>query len=472
MSLPTITTLEELVPELARLANYPKSDQKQIDNFLNLIQNAVRLWIIEQSFYDFNSDFFVEIDQEWFDCITWIDKLWTKIPDVQNKKLEDLLLGEYPLFYQQKWQEQIIARYQLSSENLQQILSSYIFKVTQRTLRNNFKRLAQLNQPKLIKSASLKGHYKKVVSSSLNSLDNSNLIKHNNDIITENNWLSFLNDGLSTIAELLTTKINGHQRFFIQAEYIVPEALQDKVADWADNLKEFWKQSLISPIKIKYYSASKNTTNYYIIYPVSIHYSQRAYYLYAFGETPDQNSSQALQWYGYRLERILSLKQIAWDFSDLTKQLRSQIHKNDKINHLYSPDYIQEQLELAYGFSFYREFNTMLLRFDQDYYQRHIKNTIRHSTFQKIENIQEVKKMIIEQIDSEIDNTQKIQREKLLATVNCASEDVYYKLCYRVGDHNVIMRLRSWGPNVEVILPSDLRAQIKEYLEKNYKLYQ
>ena len=38
MSLPTITTLEELVPELARLANYPKSDQKQIDNFLNLIQ--------------------------------------------------------------------------------------------------------------------------------------------------------------------------------------------------------------------------------------------------------------------------------------------------------------------------------------------------------------------------------------------------------------------------------------------------
>lgn len=130
MSLPTITTLEELVPELSRLANYPKSDQKQIDNFLNLIQNAVRLWIIEQSFYDFNSDFFVEIDQEWFDCITWIDKLWTKIPDVQNKKLEDLLLGEYPLFYQQKWQEQIIARYQLSSENLQQILSSHIFKVT------------------------------------------------------------------------------------------------------------------------------------------------------------------------------------------------------------------------------------------------------------------------------------------------------------------------------------------------------
>jgi len=71
-----------------------------------------------------------------------------------------------------------------------------------------------------------------------------------------------------------------------------------------------------------------------------------------------------------------------------------------------------------------------------------------------------------------VDKTKKFQREKLLATVNCASEDVYYKLCYRVGDHNVIMRLRSWGPNVEVILPGDLRAQIKEYLEKNCKLYQ
>lgn len=472
MSFPTITDLEELVPELARLANCPKSDQKQIDNFSSLIQNAGRLWIIQRSFYDANSDFFVEIEQEWFDCITWSEKFWDKIPDVQNKTLEYFLIGESTTFSQNQWEKQIITRYQLSSEILQKILSSHIFKVTNRTLRNNFKRLSQLNKPRLIKLDSLKGKYKKVADKTLNQLDDLDLTNHNDYAISRNDFSNFLNNGISTIAELLIAKINGNQRFFLQTEYIVSEKLQDITADWADNLKELWKQDLVSPIQIKYYSASKNATNYYIVYPVSIHYSQRAYYLYAFGETPEQTSSKTLEWYSYRLERILSLKEMAWDFSDTTQRIRAQIYKDDRLARLYSPDYIQEQLEFAYGFSFYREANTMLLRFDRDYYQRQIKDTIRHSTFQRIEDLQEVKKFIIEQLESETDRLKKHRQEKLLAIVNRASEDAYYKLGYRVGDRNVIMRLRSWGPNVEVILPWDLRARIKEDIEKNYKLYQ
>lgn len=34
------------------------------------------------------------------------------------------------------------------------------------------------------------------------------------------------------------------------------------------------------------------------------------------------------------------------------------------------------------------------------------------------------------------------------------------------------MRLRSWSPNVEVILPGKLRQRMKEDIEKTWKLYE
>jgi CRISPR-associated protein (TIGR03985 family) len=472
MSLPTISALEEFVPELARLANCQKSERKQIDNFSTLLKNAGRLWTIERSLYDANSDFFVEIEQEWFDCITWIEKFWDKIPDVQDKTLEYFVLGEYTTFDKNQWEKEIIKRYQISREILQNILFNRLFKVTNRTLRNNFKQLTKLNKLKLKYLDSTKCKYKKVISSSQNKSNNLDLNPSNDCAIAENDLSNFLNDGISTIAELLTTKINGYRRFFIQAEYVVSEDLQCLAADWADNLRELWKQDLVSPIQINYRSASKNTLDRYIVYPVSIHYYQRAYYLYAFGETPDRTNCQALEWYSYRLERILSLQELTWDFSDTTRLLGMQIYTGDRINYSYTPDYIQEQLELAYGLSFYRKPNTMLLRFDRDYYQRQIKDTIRHSTFEKIEDIIEVKNLIIELLRAETDKNTSRRQEKLLAKVKCASEDAYYKLSYRVGDNDVIVRLRSWGSNVEVILPWDLRTLIKEDIEKNYRSYQ
>ncbi|MEO0928246.1 MAG: hypothetical protein AAFY63_20545 [Cyanobacteria bacterium J06643_13] len=68
MTLPSIHDLESLVPELTRLSYCHKSDAKQIDNFSTLILTASRLWVIEKSLYCPESDFFVEIETQWFDC--------------------------------------------------------------------------------------------------------------------------------------------------------------------------------------------------------------------------------------------------------------------------------------------------------------------------------------------------------------------------------------------------------------------
>ncbi|MEL7079332.1 MAG: hypothetical protein AAGM46_25865 [Cyanobacteria bacterium J06582_2] len=68
MTLPSIHDLESLVPELTRLSYCHKSDAKQIDNFSTLILTASRLWVIEKPLYCPESDFFVEIETQWFDC--------------------------------------------------------------------------------------------------------------------------------------------------------------------------------------------------------------------------------------------------------------------------------------------------------------------------------------------------------------------------------------------------------------------
>jgi CRISPR-associated protein (TIGR03985 family) len=37
---------------------------------------------------------------------------------------------------------------------------------------------------------------------------------------------------------------------------------------------------------------------------------------------------------------------------------------------------------------------------------------------------------------------------------------------------DVIMRLRSWGHNVEILCPPDLRQRMKEDYQKAWKIYQ
>ena len=472
MSFPTIIALEQFVPELAKLANCKKSDINKLQNFSILMQTAARLWVIQRSLYDPNCDFFIDLEVEWFDCATWIKKFWQKIPNANFKSLEYFLLGEHTTFYQDQWKKSVVERHQVSYEILTEILSSQIFQVTHRTIRNNFQQLSKLEQPRLIKSASCRGKYQKVKADFGNLINSSEPTISGNYLLSETENWNFLNDDVSAIAQLLLNKINGTQRLFIQTEYVAKEDLQDLAADWADNLKELWKQNVVSPIQIKYRSASKNEIVTCIIYPISIYYYQRAYYLYAFGTTPySQDLTVSGQWYNYRLERILDLKILSWESSSITKLLKSQIYQQDNLNYLYTPDYIKEQLELAYGFNFYRESKTMLLRFNHDYYRRYIQDTIRHATFTRLKNITEVKNFIIEQLALKKDKTLNRQQSKLLTIIERFPDDAYYKVRYRVGDNNVIMRLRSWGFNVEVILPGDLRQKMREDIQQTNQLY-
>jgi CRISPR-associated protein (TIGR03985 family) len=125
---------------------------------------------------------------------------------------------------------------------------------------------------------------------------------------------------------------------------------------------------------------------------------------------------------------------------------------------------VQEAWESAYGGDFYQPDQVMLLRFDRDFHDRYIQNTFRHQTFKKVD-FGNIGKMLYQQSSHE--------QEVGIALERCQAHprDAYYRMTYRIDDHSVLMRLRAWSPNMEVLFPLDLRQQMATDIHKAAKFY-
>ncbi|MCX7594052.1 MAG: TIGR03985 family CRISPR-associated protein [Fischerella sp.] len=267
--------------------------------------------------------------------------------------------------------------------------------------------------------------------------------------------------------------INGIQRFLMHVEYVVSKDGLDKVGQWKDELKKIWEKVPVNPIQILYDSASLSREASRIVYPVCIYYFQRATYLCAFGQT--LKNKKSINWYNYRLDRVQDLVELDWQKSNIPAELK----KLHEINQLPLPEYIVEQMAKAWGFDFYKESRKMLIRFQQDFSQSYIRNSFRHETFKFIND----KKDFMQFMQEYHPNT---QEEKLLLEIfQDLPEDpecpdypyAYYTADYRIDEKNVIdntviMRLRAWGPMVEVLLPGELRSRIAKDIQETWKLYQ
>ena len=464
MKFPSINALEELYPDLVRFAFYPNFKSKTPQNFIKAMITAARMWTIERSLYEPESDIYLAIDSPSFKCATWERLFKDRVPDYQQRTLAEFLLADCSVSEQDAWQKSLKERYDIDDLLLDSLLSSPIFAVDSRTIRNHFKRLAKLKQSILITKS--RGEYQKISAADWEDYQ----MKVDSIMQSNNNALDVINDGLSTITDLLLNKVNGEQRLFIHTEYVVSQDLQDRADDWANELRPIWEQSLIPPIAVEYDSASSQNTNEYLVYPVCLYYYQRAFYLCAYGQHPKQDINPGFTWYNYRLERINNLSSSSWDKSKITQQLKTIIHQNERVKSEYKPEHIYLELESAYGFDFYRPRATMLLRFNRDFNDRYIQNTDRHPTFKQID-LKQAKDFIKSQLktDNDLDSSQKKQLTNIL---DRNLEDTYYLLDYRVGDNNVIMRLRAWCPNVEVIYPWNLRQRMREDIEQTWRLYE
>ena len=451
--IPTLQRLEQLVPELLQAKN--------TKHCLILLKTAALRWVMIRSLYDSACDFQVKFEQEWFKSAHWQEQLSQQLPTVKKLTIDELLFAEFTDITKHQFLIALAKRYHLNQTEVKQFLTNFIFQVEDKTIRNNLTALSQLRDNLLDKQG--QGNYRlKKLDRILEILSFPEKASEQQPLITADDsygLLDFLTSDLSMIAELLLVKINEQQRLFIHNDYVVAEELREPAADWADRLKEIWKEEPVPPIQIHYYSASLNQQEKYLVYPVCLYYYQRAYYLCAFGQAPPHLDKKRIQWYNYRLERILEIIKLSWNAPNLPFSSQQILPQEET----YSPAYIQSQLASAYGFDFYQKKEVMLLRFDPDFARRYIDNSFRHQTFEKIEDIEEVISLI-SQSGNELKDLLTVQVKKF-------PDSAYYLLSYRQNDNNVVMRLRAWGPMVEVLLPLDLRQRMGEDAKKTWQFY-
>lgn len=267
-------------------------------------------------------------------------------------------------------------------------------------------------------------------------------------------------------------KINGEQRFFIDLENIVPETITERVDSLINSLKSIWNSDPVPPIKLTYQSSSRgNFPEPYIVYPVCFYYIKRAPYLFAYGTTPppkkknNYKERSKINWYDYRIDKILNLEQLNWENQDIPQELLKK-YKDKK---LPTPKDVKTGIEFGLGYDFYKPTKEMIIRFDQYFYNNYIKDTQRNTLFKPL-SLSQVKC----HINSEHDEIYKINKKSLLERLETEKyrNSIYLKLDYYVDDNNVIMRLRSWSPKVEVILPWDLRKTMRDDIKETWKLYE
>jgi len=415
----------------------------------NLLR-AVRLWVWLRSLYGDGQDQVLLNDG--FTLADWKNTFFSSthpkgetIPKVHDPKCHcaettaEWLFNSHTGLNEETWKQSLLSHVHIS--NLDEILQKRLFGITRRSLQADLQILEELGW---LENRDQK-YYR---------------VKHlpSRPITTKHNYneLYFLNQvDLEEIAENLSQKIAGVQRFFFKLDYVVTAI--DQVGNWQYELRKLWSQTPVPPIKLIYNSARLKESVECLVYPVCIYYVQRAVYLCAFGESPDRKTD----WYNFRLDRIENITPIEWTNPAIPKALQQRYQQRN----LPNPEEIEVQMPKALGFDFYLESRLMLLRFDREYHDRYIQDTFRHETFNLI-SYQKGKSLIESSV---INPEQKAELLKVIA--NRSPKDAYYSLQYRHGDNNVIMRLRAWRPKVEILLPYDLRQRIAADIAKEIGLY-
>lgn len=329
-----------------------------------------------------------------------------------------------------------------------------LFGVTGRTLRNDLKALVEIHWLKQVDQ-----HYYRVQEFPTCPVAASDTHEGPRGLFANPSLECFTQPDLAAIAHNLSHEINGYQRFFVHLEYVVPTQKIDRVDDWQHQLRQIWHRECIPPVQICYRGAGQTTSCSVVVYPVCLYYYQRGPYLCAYGATP-QTGASSLNWRNYRLDRIEALMPLAWEDARVPEALRQM----QTCNTLPTPEDVQTYMDEAWGFDYYQPPQLLLLRFDQEWDDRYIQGTIRHTTFRPVA-YDRVGRLIQQHLQGK-------PQELLLQVWQARSpKDAYYQAWYRQDDPNVRQRLRAWRPRVEVFLPWSLRQRTAREIRQEQQLY-
>jgi len=365
-----------------------------------------------------------------------------------------------------QWQESMLHLTGMSEEKLLQMLQQRPFATVHRSLRDDLKHLVQQGW---LQSTGTKS-YSCVLVVGLPTLPEQIATQTSTevslaDLDLAQTWellrvlesISFVQPNLSLIIGKLWEQIadssasgklyakDPQQRIFLHLDYILSQQMQDRVDNYQEQIEQLWRKPPGGVVQFEYWLAAVESKVQVTVYPVCLHYLRRAKYLSAYGIDPNGD----VAWHNYRLDRIACdrLKVLAWGDPLVPKQLKQMWHTGT----LPTPEYIDAELKAAWGFNFYLRKKLLILRFPANFAKWYVDNTTRHPTFCAVAYDQ-LPKLIIRSTSDEQ------ERQQLLAIISHYSrDDAYYIAWIRAGDINVLMRLREWRPNGEVIAPLSIR---------------
>lgn len=448
-------------------------------------------------------------------------KIENKI-EQKEKKLDDLTSVE---------EEEILNKIS-SSDWFKKFVKRKLESNKKKTIQNDFITLVKY---KIInKIPKTKGKYYKLdakkITSKLNSLFGESNIFHNTNL--EDELYETLLD--NTIATSLNT-FRQNNRFFIKFQHIINDRKhEDNVDDIINELRLFWEEQKDKLVWIKYQSASKNDSNIadYIIYPINLFYNQRGFYLTGYGQSPSNRYD--CTYYNYRLDHLSCHENkkylISIEWADDVDKYYEKKDKNDSQGNIpdilidlieqkaeieqWKANHVFEQFCQALGVDLDKDIKTMLLRFPEPFHHKYILESNRHDTFEQLEFADEndlikqlkarVKKCNQKRLKIQTNNCNKIAYNQLKESdielikktiekypadsstnPDLEGASAYYTMNYRHGDESteegkpaknveadVIMRLRAWCPNVEVLFPADLRQRMRREMQQTWEFYQ
>ncbi|MEO1396106.1 MAG: TIGR03985 family CRISPR-associated protein [Cyanobacteria bacterium J06634_5] len=378
------------------------------------------------------------------------------------------LLEQSPLPYSlTHWQQKMIVLTDLDHHQLTDLLQQRPFSTVHRSIRADLAYLAELGWLKREKQGRFSQlapqHWPKppeqTATSSyplgqlsvaqtwemLRSLESIAFVQPNLEIIIQSLWEQ-LTEGPAT------HPTEPEKRIFIHLDYILSDERQEQVDTLQEQIEQLWHQDANDGggvIHFDYWRKSGKTLPM-TVYPVCLHYARRAKYLSAYGQDPAGDFT----WHNYRLDRIASpqLKILPWNDPDIPTALLAM----KKAGNLPTSKQVETYLEAAWGFNFYLPRRLLIMRFPSEFARWYVHETDRHQTFVPV--AYEALPRLVKQ---EIADSQ-AQEAALNIIAQRSPEDVYYQAWIRLGDINIVMRLRDWRPNGEVISPLALRAQMKE----------
>lgn len=367
------------------------------------------------------------------------------------------------------WQQGISDISDISQEAVETALETYPFATVHRSIRDDLSYLVELGWLSLAGKGRFRTvepqHWPELPARSPVPLGNLS-VAQTWEVMRSLESIAFVQPNLNVIIQSLWEQLTSQQpvttaeparRIFIHLDYILSEEMQEQVDTLQEQIEQLWRSGG-GIIRFDYWRSSEETVPI-TVYPVCLHYARRAKYLSAYGYDP----TGVFGWHNYRLDRIVSprLTVFAWGAPQVPEPLRDM----RRAGQLPTSEDVSTALDKAWGFNFYLPRRLLIIRFPSEFARWYVEQTDRHPTFESVSY-----GSLLWLVNDEIDDAD--TRTRVLDVLARRDpRDAYYRAWIRLGDINIVMRLRDWRPKGEVIMPLELRQRMQEEADAELSYY-